>query len=316
MIISASRRTDIPAYHSQWLINRFLEGYALVPNPMNPRSISRIELSPDVVDGIVFWTKNPLPMLDQLHHFSAYPYYFQYTLTAYGKDVEPHVPSKNDVIIPTFQKLASIIGRERIVWRYDPIFLSPKYTFEYHCTYFRKLAEKLQGSTEKCIVSFLDFYQDTARNMSAINPVALPNDMRTGLLARLSSIAAEYGLSIDTCAEDADYSHLGIGRASCIDKARLERIGGWKLSLKKDANQRGACGCMESVDIGSYGTCPAGCRYCYAQGRAGLSGKSANPYDPSAPLLCGSIRDDAIIKTRVMKSLKEGQLSLLADEDK
>ena len=116
MIISASRRTDIPAYYSDWFFNRIKEGFVLVRNPMNFHKVGKVRLSPEVVDGIVFWTKNPVPMMDRLDEIGDYPYYFQFTLTSYGKDVEPNVPSKNEVIIPAFQKLSRKIGRDRVVW--------------------------------------------------------------------------------------------------------------------------------------------------------------------------------------------------------
>ena len=161
MIISASRRTDIPNYYSEWFFNRIKEGYVLVRNPMNISQVSKISLSPDVVDGIVFWTKNPLPILDRLEELREYTYYFQFTLTPYGKDVEPNVPSKNDLIIPSFRKLSERIGKERVVWRYDPILFNDKYTMDYHVKYFKTLAAKLHAYTEKCIVSILDFYQKT-----------------------------------------------------------------------------------------------------------------------------------------------------------
>ena len=142
MIISASRRTDIPSFYSDWMFNRLKEGYVCVRNPMNIHQISQISLSPDVVDGIVFWTKNPTPMLERIHELD-------------GKDVEKNIPSKNDVIIPTFKKLSSIIGKERIVWRYDPILINEHYTIEYHKKYFKKLCESLSNYTEKCTVTFI-----------------------------------------------------------------------------------------------------------------------------------------------------------------
>ena len=130
MIISASRRTDIPTYYSEWFFNRIKEGYALVRNPMNAHQISKISLNPDVVDGIVFWTKNPTPMLDKLDRLKDYTYYFQFTLNAYGQDVEASIPSKNNVVIPAFQKLSDMIGPEKVIWRYDPIYLNETYKFE------------------------------------------------------------------------------------------------------------------------------------------------------------------------------------------
>lgn len=164
MIISASRRTDIPTYYSDWLLNRVKAGYVYVRNPMNAHQISRISLSPEVVDGIVFWTKNPTPMLDKLDALRDYMYYFQFTLNSYGTDVERNIPSKNNVIIPAFQRLSDLIGPGRVIWRYDPIFLSKTYTMNYHIRYFEELAKRLSPYTKKCTISFLDIYRNTEKN--------------------------------------------------------------------------------------------------------------------------------------------------------
>ena len=160
MIISVSRRTDIPAFYSEWFFNRLKAGEVLVRNPMNARQISKIKLTPDAVDGIVFWTKNPAPMLDRLYLLKDYIYYFQFTLNAYGKEIESGVPSKNRFVIPTFQRLSDLIGPDRIVWRYDPIFLNETYTIDYHIYYFEKLARRLSPFTRKCTISFLDSYRN------------------------------------------------------------------------------------------------------------------------------------------------------------
>ena len=131
MIISASRRTDIPSYYSEWFMNRIKEGFLYVRTPMNVHQVSKISLSPDVVDGIVFWTKNPAPMMDKLDLLSDYAYYFQFTVNSYARDIEPNIPNKNDTIIPLFKKLSNRIGKDRVIWRYDPILLTEKYTIEY-----------------------------------------------------------------------------------------------------------------------------------------------------------------------------------------
>ncbi len=164
MIISASRRTDIPAYYSDWFFNRIKEQYVLARNPRNFRRISRVPLSPNVVDGIVFWTKNPAPMLAKLDKLKDYTFYFQFTLTPYGRDMEPGIGSKQDSIIPSFQRLADTIGPERVIWRYDPVLLSDVYTEKYHLKHFEKLAGRLSGYTRRCTISFLDMYRNTKRN--------------------------------------------------------------------------------------------------------------------------------------------------------
>lgn len=310
MIISASRRTDIPTYYSEWFFNRLREGYVLVRNPMNARQISRISLSPEAVDGIVFWTKNPVPMLSRLGELEPYPYYFQFTLTAYGRDVEPNLPGKNGVLIPAFQELSRMAGRERVVWRYDPIFLSDRYTVEYHCRYFRVLAAKLGEYTEKCTVSFLDFYRSTARNMRSLHIREMTAAQQREMMERFSEIAGEYGLYIDTCSEAISLEDLGISHASCVDRERLERIGGYRLKVGRDRNQRKECGCAASVDIGAYDTCGNGCLYCYATDSPPRAAERVRAHRPDSPILFGTVGPEDVIREREAVSLREQQLSL------
>ena len=310
MIISASRRTDIPTYYSEWFFNRLREGYVLVRNPMNARQISRISLSPEAVDGIVFWTKNPVPMLSRLGELEPYPYYFQFTLTAYGRDVEPNLPGKNGVLIPAFQELSRMAGRERVVWRYDPIFLSDRYTVEYHCRYFRVLAAKLGEYTEKCTVSFLDFYRSTARNMRSLHIREMTAAQQREMMERFSEIAGEYGLYIDTCSEAISLEDLGVSHASCVDRERLERIGGYRLNVGRDRNQREECGCAASVDIGAYDTCGNGCLYCYATDSRPRAAERVRAHRPDSPILFGTVGPEDVIREREAVSLREQQLSL------
>lgn len=298
MIISASRRTDIPSYYTEWLINRLQERYVLVRNPMNPHQVSRINLSPEEVDAIVFWTKNPTPMLTHLDALRDYTYYFQFTLTAYGPDVEKNLPSKNKIIIPAFQTLSREIGKERVVWRYDPIFFSEQYSMEYHCRYFEVLASKLAGCTEKCTVSFLDMYRSTEKNMKSLSVVKDTPEMQVELLQRFVEIAGKYGLYIDTCAEAGDFHALGVGHAHCVDKERIQRISSKALTVGKDKNQRAECGCVASVDIGAYSTCRNGCRYCYANHGAAALEKNVARHDPKSPLLYGQLEEKDVIKDR------------------
>lgn len=310
MIISASRRTDLPAYYSEWFLNRLTEEYVLVRNPMNIHQISRISLSPQVVDGIVIWTKNPLPMLDKISALEKYNYYFQFTVNPYGVDVEPHVASKKEIIIPTFKKLSEMIGKERVIWRYDPIFLNETYNFEYHCKYFRLLASMLSGYTEKCTVSFIDLYKNTERNIRPLKVQAETIEQQTEILQYFSEIGKEHGIYIDTCAESTDFEKFGISHAHCIDQKRLERIGGYKLSVEKDPNQRPECGCIASIDIGAYNTCSNGCLYCYANYSQNTVKKNRQLHNPQSPILFGEVGPEDVIKDRKMKSCKICQTSL------
>ena len=202
MIISASRRTDIPAFYSEWMENRLKAGYVLTRNPRNPHQISRISLTPEEVDGIVFWTKNPTPMLDRLSVLKDYSYYFQFTLTPYGKDVEPGLPDKTRVMIPVFQELASRAGKERVIWRYDPIFFSRAHTPEWHLQRFHEMAARLSGYTEECVISFLDYYRNTEKQMQGLGLTELPSEEKAVFLRKLAQAAAGYGLRLKACAED------------------------------------------------------------------------------------------------------------------
>lgn len=310
MIISASRRTDIPAYFSDWFFNRLSAGFVLVRNPMNPRQISRVALTPDVVDGFVFWTKNPAPMLDRLSLLQDYPFYFQLTLTAYGRDVEAGLPGKGEALVPTFVRLAEAIGPERVIWRYDPIFLSETYTADYHLRWFGQLARRLSPCTRRCTISFIDFYRGTERQMADLNLLPFPAQAQAELARRLAEIAHGYGLAIDTCAEAMDLSAYGIGHAHCIDGALLSRLGGVPLAVSPDKNQRPACGCAESIDIGAYNTCRNGCRYCYANYIPSTITANAARHDPHSPLLIGDLADDDRVVERKMASLRIEQLRL------
>ncbi len=305
MIISASRRTDIPSFYSEWFFNRLKEEYVLVRNPMNFRQVSRISLSPDVVDGIVFWTKNPAPMLGKLGALEKYPYYFQFTLNAYGQEVERGLPSKEDELIPVFGRLAKEIGRERVVWRYDPVFLNGKYTEEYHLRRFDEFASRLAPFTEKCIISFLDMYRNIKNNIKPLDLQIPAEAQQYEMMAGFADTAQKYGIGLDTCAEANDFSALGVRRAHCIDKERLEKIGGFGLNIDADRNQRKLCGCAMAIDIGAYNTCRNGCLYCYANHSQKTLAKNLALHDPQSPLLFGEIEEGDTVRERDVKSLRK-----------
>lgn len=311
MILSVSRRTDVPCYYSEWFLNRIKEGFLYVRNPMNPHQVSRVELSPEVVDCIVFWTKNPLPMLDKLEALKNYTYYFQFTLTAYGKDVEPNVPHKRDVMLPAFQRLSEQIGKERVIWRYDPIFFSGKYNEAYHLKAFAQMAEALQGYTDTCVISFLDNYVKIGKNLQLLGVQQLSEPEIKAFAGKLSAIAKQYGIQMLSCAEQYDLEECGIAHGHCIDKQLIERLLGCKLQADKDKNQRPVCDCVESVELGTYNTCLNGCKYCYANYSAESVQRNAKTYDVHSPLLCGTVHVEDKVTQRKVRSLKAcEQLSL------
>lgn len=310
MILSVSRRTDIPSYYSEWFFNRLKEGDVCVRNPMNIHRVNRIELNKDVIDGIVFWTKNPKPMMKHLDKLNGIPFYFQFSLNPYSTDIETNIPSKNDSIIPTFIELSNSIGKEKVVWRYDPILINQKYSLEYHTKYFTLLCEKLSPYTEKCTISFIDLYRNIAKNLMQSGITSIPNEVQEEIALTFSKIAKDYGLIIDTCCEGIDLSKYGIGHAACIDVKRLEKIGGYKLNLSKDKNQREECGCFESIDIGAYNTCKNGCKYCYANFSNKLVERNFSVHNPNSPLLYGNLEPDDVVSDKNVMSNKINQISL------
>lgn len=310
MILSVSRRTDIPAFYADWFFHRLQAGYVLVRNPYRFHAVSRIALSPDVVDGIVFWTKNPAPMLARLDELRDYPFYFQCTATAYGTDLEVHVPDKDRTVLPAMRRLAEMIGPERVIWRYDPVLLSQKYTVDFHRQRFTQMAKTLQGSTKRCVISFLDLYPSMQKEVARLGLRAPDRQEAETLAACFADIAAHNGIKAETCAENIDLAHLGIAHGCCIDKALLEKIGGFKLHTKKDLNQRPFCGCCASVDIGTYATCPGGCVYCYANRGAAAAKNAFAAHDAHAPLLLGQLLPDDIVTEKVMRSEKDTQMQL------
>lgn len=310
MIISASRRTDIPSYYSEWFYRRMEEGHVLVRNPMNIHQVSKISLSPEVVDGIVFWTKNPSRMLGGLSRLKEYTYYFQFTLTPYGNDIEAQLPSKRRIVIPAFKELADTIGPERVIWRYDPILINGQYTLEKHIRYFEMLARILEGYTHKCVISFLDMYRNTAKYAGSLGLKAVTGEDMLAIGEAFSQIASSCHIRLDTCAEIIGLEQFGIGHSSCIDGKLLERLGGYHLKTVKDKNQRGECGCVQSVDIGAYNTCNNGCRYCYANYNEMAVEKNVEAHNPLSPLLSGHILKEDRITDRRAVLLKESQITM------
>ena len=310
MILSVSRRTDIPAFYAEWFFQRIREGFLYVRNPMNPRQVSRIGLSPEVVDCIIFWSKNPAPMLERLDELREYPFYFQFTLTGYGRDIEPGLPDKRKEVIGTFQKLSEKVGKERVVWRYDPILVNDRYTMEYHWKAFEEIAGCLKGYTEKVVISFVDFYAKTLRNTKDLYIKSLSREEMREIAEGMAQIAKSCGLVIETCAEQINLQDVGIRHGSCIDKKRIEKIAGCSLSVEKDKNQREACGCCESIDVGAYNTCRNGCRYCYANYHEEQVRKCIACYDVNSPLLCGRIEPKERVTDREVRSFRNPQLSI------
>ncbi len=269
MIISASRRTDIPAYYSEWFYNRIKEGYCTVPNPFNSKQISVIDLKQEAVDAIVFWSRNPLPLFNYLKSFDdlGYKYYFQFTINNYPKHYEPYNPSLQNSL-KTFKELSNKIGSGKVIWRYDPILFTNDLTEEFHINNFQNICKQLKGFSKRVVISIVDDYKKTLSRLKKLDTNFIPNQEVNpnieSLLKNIVHIADENGLEVQSCAESKNYGYLGIQPGKCIDDDILRNELGVDLSYKKDKTQRLACGCMLSRDIGINNTCLMGCEYCYA----------------------------------------------------
>jgi hypothetical protein len=282
-IISASRRTDIPAFYSEWFMNRIRAGFCHWSNPFSGQ-VYRISLRPEDVRAIVFWTRNPAPLIPRLPELTnTYKISFHYTLIGYGRPLESHNPAV-ETALDTFCALSDVLSPDFVMWRYDPIVISCITPPGYHLERFAYLAERLAGATRRCTYSFIDFYNKTKRNLNRLDGITfeeLAPPERVDLLARMAEIAARHGIELVSCCEDVP----GIRRGGCIDLDLIRRVTGEADLTIPDRPTRPHCGCIESVDIGSYDTCLFGCAYCYAtKDRAAALQRHAE-HDPQDSIL-------------------------------
>lgn len=261
MIISASKRTDIPAFYAGWFIEHFKAGY--FPIPRAGGACSKIWLAQGVVDGFVFWTKNVAPFMEALALVAQqrYPFYVQYTVNDYPKELEPHVPSVAESV-SNIKGIRTAYGVDAVVWRYDPIVITPGMPAAWHVDNFRALAKSLYGATNEVVTSFADIriYKHVRRRMADMKWLELTTTEKTTLASNLAAIAKQYDMRFTLCCET---DVQGVCPARCVDVGRLERIAGHSI-LGKPGPCRVGCGCVANVDIGGYNTCGHGCRYCYA----------------------------------------------------
>lgn len=290
MIVSCSRRTDIPAFYTPWLMNRIAAGYCRVPNPFNPHQISRVALTPDAVDAIVFWTRHPEPLLPCLDTLDAmgFRYYFLYTLMDNPTLLDPNLPPLAQRI-DVFRRLASRLGLDRVIWRYDPVVISNITDGAFHLQTFERLSAALEGWTRQVIVSFVDLYPGVKRRLAPLAKqgvrIAVPDDgLVADLIPAMTAVARDRGMTMKSCAEKRDLARFGVPPGRCIDDGLLRRLFGIVVPGGRDAGQRKRCRCVKSRDIGVYGTCRFGCRYCYAASGDGRR-QASRRHDPSGECL-------------------------------
>jgi hypothetical protein len=314
MIISASRRTDIPAFYARWFIRRVRAGYCTVPNPFNPGQVSRISLNPRDVDLIVFWTRNPTPLVPHLDELDdrGYRYYFQYTVLRNPRELDQNGPTFEQAV-NTFQRLAQKIGAGQLIWRYDPIVFTEKSGLNFHIETYQEIAQQLKGCTHRSVISILDSYRKTQKRMQELEKNGLHVFQTPGqsgsrfatLMSALAGIARENEMEIVSCAEELDLSVYGIRAGKCIDDEYISRVFGIEVEHKKDPSQRKACGCVTSQDIGMYDSCLFGCQYCYATSSFERARINHSRHDPESPSLLGWYQASRDARSRQVELFRE-----------
>lgn len=294
MILNVSGRCDIPAFYSDWFINRYKEGFIDVRNPFNTSLVNRIYF--EDVDGILFCTKNPIPIIDKLNLINK-PIIFHLTLTPYKKDIEPNVPPKGK-IIESIKKLSNIIGIDNLYVRYDPVFLNDIYNLNYHIKEFNTLCELLDGFAKNIIISFIDDYKNVRNNMKylKVNPFTEEDYKQIGI--NFSSSAKKHNMTVQTCFEDRNLVEYGFIKRDCLNIELAYKLTGKTNFKKGKARKGGKCNCIEMVDIGVYNSCKHFCKYCYANFDERKVDENFKNHNPDSSLLIGELKCTDIIKVR------------------
>lgn len=300
MILFVSGRSDIPAFYSNWFFHRIEEGFVDVRNPFNPHQISRIILDQEHIDVILFCTKNPIPMLHRLDEI-PFPYVFHVTLTPYHEDIEKHVPNKKEIIMAVKQ-LSQQLGKKRVIVRYDPICINERYTIAYHIKAFESMCKQLEGFIDTIIISFVDMYQNTKRNMTSMRLKTINEEDMHKIGKAFGEIAKKYHMKVQTCAEKVDLSAYGIQARACIHWEDLCDAIGHTFDKPLGNNVRNQiCGCLSSVDIGDYNSCPHECLYCYANYDENQIHQRRQLHDENSSVLLGYVTEEDHIHVRENK---------------
>ena len=307
MIINTGQRTDIPAFYSEWFVNRLKAGFVLARNPYNPQRITRYRLTPDVVDVIGFCTKNPAPMLPHMDLLRPFGQYWYVTITPYGRDIEPHVPNKLRVL-ESFRRLSQIAGVNSVGWRYDPILISEEWPVQRHIKAFEYMANALRGYTKTAVISFIDLYEKTKRNFPESKTVSPADQMILG--QAMAEICDRCGMTLRPCAEGNALAPFGADCSGCMTAAMYEQAIGQRLKIPSRAPARKACACYLGGDIGAYNSCGHLCRYCYANYDAETVRANLKAHDPQSPLLIGHVMPGDEIRDADQESWKDYQIAL------
>lgn len=306
MVINTGQRTDIPAFYSEWFANRLKSGYVCVRNPYDPGQVSRYRLDPSVVDIIGFCTKNPAPMFPYMELLKEYGQYWFMTITPYGRDIEPNVPDKHR-LLDDFRRLSDFVGVDAVGWRYDPIFISERYTVEYHLHAFEQMAEALDGYTKTVVISFIDMYPKVRRNFPEAKGVSHDDRMLLGI--EMIKTAGQHGMTVKPCAEGNELAPYGADCSGCMKISDYEKAIGMRLNAPKKKGARAECACYLSCDIGAYNICRHLCRYCYANTESSKVMELSDMHDPESPFIIGNYREGDRIHDVPQESWIDGQES-------
>lgn len=293
MILNVSGRCDIVAFYTDWLMNRYKEGYVMVRNPFNYHLVSKIYF--EDVDLIVFCSKNPLPIIDRLKEINK-PILFHITITPYNKDIEPNVISKKE-IIKGVKRISEILGIDNVYVRYDPIFLSDKYNIDYHIRAFNKLCSELNGYVKHIIISFIDDYKNVRKNNSVLKLKDFTKEDYEIIGKSFSRIAKDNNMIVQTCAEENSLEEYGFIKEECLSHTLAYKLTGKSYNTWASRKNK-YCKCVNMVDIGVYNTCSHLCKYCYANYNEDAIEVNIKNHSDSSPLLIGALEDNDIIKRR------------------
>lgn len=305
MILQTGNRTDIPAFYPKWLYNRIKAGFVYARNPYFPKLVTSFSLDPSLIDLLVFCTKNPRPLFPYMEAMEKFNLFFFVSITPYGRDLEPYVPDKKEVI-KTFQELSDKIGKKNVNWRYDPIIVDKKYTLEYHLRAFESIASFLEGYTDRVITSFVEIYPKLSKRYPDLKEVSSSDQFF--LVDNLYQIARKHGMRLIICSVKQDFSSLGVEQNNCMDIKLFEHVLGEEIEIDKVEKKRKGCNCIFGSDIGEYSSCLHLCRYCYANGNDEEVKKKHDDHDPNSPLLIGHLKEDDILKPAKQASYRKGQM--------
>ena len=307
MILSIDFRTDIPAFYHEWIVNRFNAGFLMFRNPAAPNTVHKVILDKEHIEGIIWCSKDYLPILPDLKSITdKFPSIFHYTITGYGKSIEPGVPDLEQSIY-VFKELSERYGKEKVIWRFDPIFYMKEFGETQTLQRFERICKELHNYTDRVVVNFVSPYEKVKRHLPEM--ITMQPLMKKTLLLNMYGICCEYNFKLQTCGNGLQFKDLqGIEVTGCLDEHALNLMGIYPKP-KYNATEWG-CLCYPNTSVGVYNTCMHKCKYCYASSDFNKCEENYKNHDPKSPLLLGNLYPfDTIIEMKP-KILNTKQLKL------